>query len=74
MLKYLGTFETGAPTQEHTITSTHYFYESTTDVVYMQCAYDHNLNLRNKLIPLINPDGTYLTHQDWLAAQDDLTL
>ena len=71
MLKYLGTFETGAPTNKNTITSTHYFFESSTGVVYMQCAYAHNLNLRNRLVPLVKPDGTYLTRRDWLVAQDE---
>lgn len=71
MLIYIDTYKTGADESCHTITETHYFYESITGIMYIQCAYPHNLSLRDPAIPLVKPDGTYLTHQEWLATIDD---
>ena len=80
MFKYIASCKTDAsvPSSKSgtsgchlTITDVHYFVETSTKVMYMQCVYDHSLNLRDPATPLVKPDGSYLTFPEWSATQDE---
>ena len=72
MLKFLKTYDTGVHrTNLRSIIAVNYYYETLTDVVYMQGEYEGNFVHTVSLTPLIKPDGTYFTYSEWCASGEN---
>ena len=72
MLKYLKTCATGVHrTNLRAIIAVNYYYETLTDVVYMQGEYEGNFVHTDSLTPMIKPDGTYFTYAEWCASEEN---
>ena len=67
MLQYLESHKTGidAGLSKAISTKAHYFYETLTDVVYVQTTSMYSPDA-SPLMPLVKPDGSYFTRQEWL--------
>ena len=70
MLKYLETVKTGAPENNlRIVVRVNYFYETTTNIMYMQGEYEGNFIHTDPLMPMIKSSGEYLTHEEWEQIQ-----
>ena len=74
MLEYITSDSTGVLSYKKpevlTAQKAHYFRETATDVVYMQTT-SHYSPDASPLMPLVKPDGTFLTYQEWNDAEEE---
>lgn len=66
MLKYITTEKTGAPNDDlRAIIAVNYYYETTTNVMYMQGEYEGNFLHTDPINPIVKADRSYLTRAEW---------